>query len=142
LIRCGNIGVRAVGDATWVPDPYRWLEDPDSADTTAWVSSQVDLYKQFWHNESDQRMKYSLSLSLAHDDATEYWSPLPPLPSIHDIELRDKIKSQLQEMYDYEKFSCPFKRGDRYFYYRNSGLQNQSVLYSQDALDKPATVCI
>lgn len=46
---------------------------------------------------------------------------------------RDALKSRLSELYDYERFSVPYYRGGRYFYARNSGLQNQAVLYVQDA---------
>ncbi len=47
---------------------------------------------------------------------------------------RDAIKKRLTELWDYEKFSPIEKAGNRYFYFRNSGLQNQSVLYVKDGL--------
>ena len=46
---------------------------------------------------------------------------------------RDALKGRLSELYDYERFSVPYYRGGRYFYARNSGLQNQAVLYVEDA---------
>jgi prolyl oligopeptidase PreP (S9A serine peptidase family) len=42
-------------------------------------------------------------------------------------------------MYSY---SCPFRRGDRYFFLKNDGLQNQSVFYKQDSLDGKAEVLL
>lgn len=48
---------------------------------------------------------------------------------------RGAIKGLLQELWDYEKFLLPVKRGGRYFFRRNDGLQNQYVLYVQDGLD-------
>lgn len=44
------------------------------------------------------------------------------------------IRFRTKALYNYEKYSCPFKRGTKYFYFRNSGLENQSVLYIQDNL--------
>ena len=41
----------------------------------------------------------------------------------------------MTRLWDYEKFTPPYKAGGRYFYSRNSGLQNQSVLYSTASLD-------
>ena len=48
---------------------------------------------------------------------------------------REAIKKRLTKLWDYEKFGMPRKYGDRYFYARNDGLQNQYVLYVADGLD-------
>lgn len=83
-----------------VADPFRPLEDPDSAETRAWI-------------EAENRLTFSF---------------LEAIPE------RPQIKKRLTELWNYEKFGVPFKRGDRYFFTRNSGLQNQSILYVADSL--------
>ncbi|CAA7385872.1 prolyl oligopeptidase family serine peptidase [Chryseobacterium fistulae] len=45
------------------------------------------------------------------------------------IPFRDKIKNQLKDIWNYEKITAPFKEGDYTYYYKNDGLQAQSVLY-------------
>lgn len=51
------------------------------------------------------------------------------------IPFRDKIKERLEQLYNYQRYSAPFKGGDRYFYFKNDGLQNQSILYIQNDLE-------
>lgn len=51
------------------------------------------------------------------------------------IPQRKAITERLTKLWNYEKFSAPFKEGGRYFYFRNNGLQNQNVLYAVDTLD-------
>lgn len=80
---------------TSVSDPYRWLEDDTSEETTSWVTAQNKVTQSY----------------LSH------------------ISFREDIKKRLTELWDYEKVGTPFKEGDYYYFYRNSGLQNQSVLY-------------
>lgn len=48
------------------------------------------------------------------------------------IPYREEMKERLTELWDYPKMGVPFKRGDYQFYYKNSGTQNQSVLYVND----------
>ena len=54
---------------------------------------------------------------------------------LNAISPRTQIKDRLTKLWNYEKFGVPFREGNRYFYTRNSGLQNQSVLYTVTSLD-------
>uniref|UniRef100_A0A3Q2USM6 Prolyl endopeptidase n=1 Tax=Haplochromis burtoni TaxID=8153 RepID=A0A3Q2USM6_HAPBU len=91
---------------TKISDPYAWLEDPDGAETMAFVEEQNKL----------------------------------TMPYLEQCAIRAQFHQRLTEVYNYPKYSCPYKRGKRYFYFHNKGLQNQDVLYMQDSLDAPATV--
>ena len=61
---------------------------------------------------------------------------------LESIPERGAIRARLRELWDYERFGSPRKAADRYFYTRNDGLQNQSVLYFQDTLDDEPTVLV
>ena len=47
---------------------------------------------------------------------------------------RDRLKDRITELWNYERYGAPFKKGGRYFFFKNDGLQNQSVLYKQETL--------
>lgn len=90
-----------------VEDPYRWLEDDNSAETKAWVAEQNAV-------------------------TNAYLATVP---------YRGKIRERLTELWNFDKMTPPFKKGKLFFSFRNNGLQNQSVLYSQASLlDKPVVV--
>ncbi|KAK4387423.1 Prolyl endopeptidase, partial [Sesamum angolense] len=82
-----------------VPDPYRWLEDPDSAETKEFVEKQMKL--------TDSVLK--------------------------TCETRERLREKLTELYDFPKYSAPSRAGGKYFFFHNTGLQPQRVLY--DSLD-------
>lgn len=54
---------------------------------------------------------------------------------LEQIPFRAQLKARLTEIYNYPKYSAPFRKGDYFFFYKNDGLQNQSVLYVQKGLD-------
>jgi prolyl oligopeptidase len=81
----------------------------------------------------------------SHAEATQAWVSaqnecthqfLATIPS------RPQIQRRLTELWDYERFSAPFKQGGRYFYFKNDGLQNQSVLYTLPDLTAPPQVLL
>ena len=61
---------------------------------------------------------------------------------LEQLEIRKKLQKRITELWNYEKFSVPFKRGNRYFYFKNDGLQNQDVLYTLESLDGVAEVLL
>ena len=54
---------------------------------------------------------------------------------LDNIPFRKAINDRLTELWDYEKYSAPSREGDAYYFFKNDGLQNQSVLYRQESLD-------
>ncbi|MEO0646443.1 MAG: prolyl oligopeptidase family serine peptidase [Cyanobacteria bacterium J06650_10] len=61
---------------------------------------------------------------------------------LNNLPGRDHLNARLTELWNYERYGTPFKKGDRYFYYKNDGLQNQSVLYTLPTLDAEPTVLL
>ena len=53
-----------------------------------------------------------------------------------NIPFREEIRSQLKDIWNYEKIGAPFKEGDYTYFYKNDGLQAQSVLYRTDKAGK------
>ena len=93
---------------TMIPDPYRWLEDDNSEETTTWVEAQNKV--TFDH--------------------------------LDNIPFRDSIAARLTELLDYERVSAPFKQGDYFYFYKNEGLQNQSILYRDKSMDGSGDVVL
>ncbi|VDD84906.1 unnamed protein product [Enterobius vermicularis] len=61
-------------------------------------------------------------------------------PFLKACSLRSKLSEKITEMWNYERYGCTSKHGDFYYYYHNTGLQNQSVLYRQKELGGKAEV--
>jgi len=56
---------------------------------------------------------------------------------LKSIPQRDGIKNRLTEIWNYERFGVPFKQGGRYFFSKNTGLQNQNVVYTTKNFSEP-----
>ncbi|THC46718.1 prolyl oligopeptidase family protein [Massilia sp. Mn16-1_5] len=93
---------------TQIADPYRWLEDANSAETKQWVDAQNTVTQAY----------------------------------LGQIPQREAIRQRLTKLWNYERYSVPSKEGGRYFYSRNDGLQNQSVLYTMKSLNDTPRVLL
>lgn len=61
---------------------------------------------------------------------------------LENLTEREAIEKRLTELWDFAKYSSPAKHGDKYFFFKNDGLQNQYVLYRQETLDSEPTVLL
>lgn len=81
-----------------VPNPYGWLEDDKSSETSAWVKEQNSVTESY----------------------------------LSQIPYKNALKEELKNLWNFPKQGAPFSEGDYTYYYKNDGLQNQSVLYRKD----------
>lgn len=100
---------------------------------------QVDVYhgvevKDSYRWLEDPDSPDSRSWIAAQNQLTEAY--------LQQISQRSTIQKRLTQLWDYEKYGVPFKQGERYFYFKNDGLQNQSVLYTLTSLDAEPTVLL
>lgn len=73
-----------------------------------------------------------------HSEATGAWVKEQNAVTnayLEKIPFRDAIKKRLSTLWNYPKTGVPFREGEFYYYYKNDGLQNQSVLYRQKGLN-------
>ncbi|MCX6143390.1 MAG: prolyl oligopeptidase family serine peptidase [Ignavibacteriales bacterium] len=61
---------------------------------------------------------------------------------LEKIPYRQQVKQRLENLYNYPKYTAPFRGGENFFFRKNDGLQNQSVLYVQKGLDGTPEVLI
>jgi len=54
---------------------------------------------------------------------------------LSQIPFRNQIRERLTDIWNYPRYSTPMKKGDYYYFFKNDGLQNQSVFYRQKSLD-------
>ncbi|QNI37544.1 prolyl oligopeptidase family serine peptidase [Edaphobacter albus] len=91
-----------------VSDPYRWMEDLDSAEVKKWIDQENQLTR----------------------------SILDRIPA------RETIHKRLLDLINFERYTPPVRRGTRYFYSYNSGLQNQNTIYWTEGLDGEPNVLL
>jgi prolyl oligopeptidase len=84
-----------------IADPYRWLEDDNSAETAKWVEAENKVTRAY----------------------------------LDKIPYHAAVKTRLEQLFNYPKYSAPFLKGEYVFFTKNDGLQNQSVVYVQKGVD-------
>lgn len=123
-------------EAVRLSDDYIGLSYPETR-TTDVVDSQfgVDVADPYRWLEDDVRVNPEVADWVKAQNAVSdaYLDSLPG---------RDILAGRMKSLFDYERFGLPRKAGSSYFYTRNDGLQNQSVLYARDGLDGQSRVLI
>ncbi|KAL1493097.1 hypothetical protein ABEB36_011224 [Hypothenemus hampei] len=61
-------------------------------------------------------------------------------PYLNSCSYKESIKSRITKLWNFPKCSAPYRHGNKYFEYRNTGLQNQSVIYVQESLKDEGTI--
>jgi prolyl oligopeptidase len=61
---------------------------------------------------------------------------------LNQISYRKQLQDRLEKVFNYPKYSAPFEKGGWYYYYKNDGLQNQSVLYRQKEINGKSEIVL
>ncbi|NQZ75286.1 MAG: S9 family peptidase [Ekhidna sp.] len=107
--------------------------DDSSSKLTYPVSNKVDTVDTYFGQEVPDPYRW-LEDDLSQETAD--WVKAQnevTFSYLNQIDFRDKIKTRLEQLFDYERVSAPFEEGNYEYFYQNDGLQNQSVLYRKDS---------
>ncbi|MFZ1518948.1 MAG: prolyl oligopeptidase family serine peptidase [Ignavibacteriaceae bacterium] len=88
----------------------------------------TDQYRWLEDDNSEETANWVIEQNKVTD---EYLSKIP---------FRDNLKERFEKLYNFPKYGAPFRAGDKYYFFKNDGLQNQSVMYVKDNLESEAKV--
>jgi prolyl oligopeptidase len=104
------------------------IAQKDSTKDVYFGTTVADPYRWLENDTAENTMAW---VKAENEVTKDYFSKIP---------FRGKIESRLKELWNYDSYSAPFKRGDYTYFYKKTGLQNQSVLYRQKDGDKEPEV--
>ena len=107
------------------PTAIKYPNTPKGQTVDLYFDTQVlDPYRWL----EDDKSRETGSWVKAQNEVTyQYLSQIP---------FREALKARMEKLWNYEKISAPFQEGNFTYYYKNNGLQNQSVLYRKNAKEK------
>ncbi len=103
---------------------------------------QDNLTEDYWGVSIDEPYRWLEDDRSAETEAWVIAQNLVTNDYLEQIPFRDKLRNRLTELMNYPKYGNPQKLNDKYYFYKNDGLQNQSVLYEIDSLDGEAQVLL
>jgi prolyl oligopeptidase len=111
--------------------PFVYPPAPKSEQTDDYHGTKVaDPYRDLENVDADATKKW---IEAENKLTFDYLGTIPE---------RNKIKDKMTALWNYEKFTVPFHDGGRYFFSKNTGLQNQSVVFTSDKLPSEGKVLI
>jgi prolyl oligopeptidase len=110
---------------------FNYPKPPKSDQTDDYFGTKVaDPYRGLENSDSPETREW---ITAENKITGDYLATIPE---------RQKLKARLTELWNYEKYSAPSKQGNRYFYSKNDGLQNQSVFYVSDSVTDKGRVLL
>ena len=125
ILACGMIAVNTFGQKTKIVYP---ITKKDNTVDTYFGVKVSDPYRWL---ENDTTKETAAWVKAQNKVTSTYLGKIP---------FRNKLKQRLTNLANYEKIGAPFKKNGKYYFYKNDGLQNQSVLYVQNSLDSQPEV--
>ena len=111
--------------------PFKYPERPKSDQIDDYFGTKVaDPYRELENVDADGTKKW---IEAENKLTFDYLATIPE---------RKKIKDKMTALWNYEKFTVPFHDGGRYFFSKNTGLQNQNVVFTSDKLPDTGKVLI
>ncbi|NIM49798.1 MAG: prolyl oligopeptidase family serine peptidase [Gemmatimonadales bacterium] len=132
----GLVGVGCAFIALATPVP---AQEPDC---TLPVAKKVDLEDDYHGTKVPDPYRW---LEDVDADDTREWIEAQNCVTfayLNALPQREAIRARLTELWDYPRYGTPFKEGGRYFFFKNDGLQNQSVLYMQETLEAEPAILL
>ena len=110
---------------------FNYPQPPKSEQTDDYFGTKVsDPYRDLENVDADATRKW---IEAENKLTFDYLGTIPE---------RKKIKDKMTALWNYEKFTVPFHDGGRYFFSKNTGLQNQNVVFTSDKLPDAGKVLI
>jgi prolyl oligopeptidase len=112
-----------------------WIMNDLNAQISYPVTTKQDVVENYHGTQVADPFRW---LEDDNSDATKDWVKAQnkvTFDYLEKIPFRNKVRARLETLWNYPKYSAPSKEGDYYYFYKNDGLQNQSVLYRQKGLD-------
>jgi prolyl oligopeptidase len=114
-----------------ISSSFKYPESPKQNQIDVYHGREVaDPYRWLENPQSEQTRQW---IEAQNQVTFGYLEKLPT---------RHRINRRLTQLWNYERYSVPFKQGGRYFYFKNDGLQNQSVLYTLPTLEAAPRVLL
>lgn len=123
LISCNNNKSKMSDNIIAPADSIKALAYPKTTKETVsddYFGTKVEDPYRWLENDTSEATK---AWVIAENKVTQNY--------LEQIPYREAMKNRLSELWNYEKFSAPFKEGSYTYFYKNDGLQNQAVLYRQ-----------
>ena len=131
LAACGSDPKpKTVFDFKQIPVTYPNTRQDSTVQDTYFGTTIQDPYRWLEDDQSDETKQW------VKDQNAVTFGYLDQIP------FRAKVKERLEQIWNFEKFGTPFKQAGQYYYFKNDGLQNQSVLYRQETLEGAAKMVL